>query len=273
MVLTSCFSTSYPQDREPVLNTWRRVRFPLKPSCPPNSIIIQSNISKSGGKAKVTPTKREGRKLDVLGQKLHSLATFLLRVANYQAAMGAYQKQLWTRVLPALEAAPEDSRALFLSAYSEALTVAKHQRLASRHSTDVASKSMTSAIGLWRHARLRSSGITEDAQSHIEDLPFDATGLFNEKTNDKMENLHKIKKTAKSYTIQQQPKYQRYQWPKPYKQQQFQPSFSQAYGFSKQHGNPRSSQTSSAAPPIDTQASSLRRHSYRPPGRKTKRYL
>nr|XP_020662122.1 inactive rhomboid protein 2 [Pogona vitticeps] len=40
---------------------------------------------------------------------------------NYLVAMGAYQKQLWARVLPALQVAPDDIRQLCLNAHAEAL--------------------------------------------------------------------------------------------------------------------------------------------------------
>ena len=58
----------------------------------------------------------------------------------------------------------------------------------------------------------------EDVKTRVENLPFDAKGLFNEKTDGNLEELHKMKKTAKSYSIQQQPKYNKYQWRKPYHQ-------------------------------------------------------
>ena len=77
-----------------------------------------------------------------------------------------------------------------------------------------------------------------------------------------MENLHKIKKIAKSYTIQQQPKYQKYLRHKPYNQQQYQPSSSQTYRSFKQQSTPRSSQTSSAATSFCPQALSKRHMSY-----------
>ena len=133
-------------------------------------------------------------------RKIYSFATFMLRVAKYEAAMGAYQKQLWSRVLPALESAPEETQDI-LNTYAEALTVSRHQRLASRHSADVSAKTLVSAVALRRHAWFRASGIIEDAKKQIEDQPFNAKGLFSEKTDDSLENLHKIKKTAKSYTV------------------------------------------------------------------------
>ena len=60
---------------------------------PPNSIVVQSNQSKSSGKAKVTSTNREGHKLDVLVCRFYSFATFLLRVANYQAINDNYGQE------------------------------------------------------------------------------------------------------------------------------------------------------------------------------------
>ena len=158
----------------------------------PNSIIVQSNQSQAGNRSKVTPTNREGWKLDVLGLRLYSLASFVMRVSNYQAAMGAYQRQLWSKRLPILQAAPEETRAAVLNTHLEATTLAKQQCLASRHTADATSKAMTSAIALKRHAWLRSVGITDYARSHIEDLSFDSAGLFNEKKDEVIENLHKI---------------------------------------------------------------------------------
>ena len=51
-------------------------------------------------------------------------------------------------------------------------------------------KAMTSAIALtW----LRSAGINDDAKSRIEELLFDGVGLFNEKRDEVMDNLHPIR--------------------------------------------------------------------------------
>ena len=239
----------------------------------PNSIIVQSNQSKTSSTAQITPSNREGRKLDVLGRKIYSFTSFLIRVANYQAAMAAYQHQLWERVLPVLHEIPEDLRTPLLNTFEEATNVAKHQLLASRHSADIASKTMTSAITLRRHAWLRSSGINDDAKNRIEALPFDATGVFNEKTDESMESFHKMKKTAKSYTIHQQPKFQSYQWRKPYTSQSYFPATSQTYRSFKQQSQSRVPPTSSGSSSFRPQTQGQRRQSYRPPAKKNRNYL
>ena len=61
----------------------------------PNSVIVHANASKASGRPHVTPTNKEGRKMDGLGRKIYNFQSFLLKICNYQAAMGAYQKHLW----------------------------------------------------------------------------------------------------------------------------------------------------------------------------------
>ena len=132
---------------------------------------------------------------------MYSMTTFVLRAVNYLVAMGAYQKQLWSRILPVLQVAPKDIRQLCLDIHAEALTVSKHQRLASRHIADATAKNFASLITLRKHAWLRSANIVDDIKTRVENLPFDASDLFNQSTDENLENLHKSKKTAKSYSI------------------------------------------------------------------------
>ena len=194
------------------------------------------------------------------------MTTFALRALNYLVAMGAYQKQLWTRVLPALQVASEDIRQMCLNSHAEALTVSKHQRLASRHVADATPRNLASIITLRRYAWLRSANIVDDIKARIKNLPFDASGLFSEKTDENLENLHKSKKTAKSYSIQQQPRPTKFQWHLRFTQQQ--PTSSTYQSFRNQA--PPCSQASSAS---SFKPQSTKRHSYKPPGRKSKQYL
>ena len=197
------------------------------------------------------------------------MTMFVLRVVDCH---GRHSKQLWPRVLPALEVAPEDIRQLCLNAHAEALTLSKHQRLASRHVADATAKNLASIITLRRHAWLQSANIMDDIKTRIENLPFDASGLFNKKTDDILENLHKSKKTAKSYSIQQQPKYGKFQWRSKYPQQTFQQSTSQAYHSFKPSSQPRSTQPSASASGFRSQ-STHRRQAYKSTGTKSKQYL
>ena len=73
---------------------------------------------------------------------------------------------------------------------------------------------MAISTALRHHAWLRSAVVSDDTKTHIEDLPFDGAGLFNDKTTEDMDSLHKIRKTANSYSTQQTFRYQRPQWRK-----------------------------------------------------------
>ena len=229
---------------------------------------METSCSKPSGKAHVIPTNKEEKKLELIGRRLYSLIAFILRVANYQTALGAYQKQLWLKMLPGLKLIPEDSRQTFLNIYEEAQTVSKHQRIATRHSVEAAARILVMAVTLRRHAWLRGANILDDIKTKVEDLPFDISGLFSEKTDGHLEDLHKAKKTAKSYYIQSQPRFGRYQWKK--SPTQYSHSSSQYRQF-KTQSQPRSSQNSSNT--YHPQSSVHRRQSYKPPAKKHKQYL
>ena len=182
--------------------------------------------------------------------------------------MRAYHGQLWYKILPVLQA--EEVRTAALNTHLEATTLAKQQRLASHHTADTASKSLASAIALRRHAWLWSARINDNARARIEDLSFDGVGLFNEKADKVMENLHKMRKTAHSYSIQQ-PRYQCNQWHKLF-------TFHQSYQHPYPPYKPQAqapersnfSQLSSSAPPFRCQAPAQRRQGFCRP---TKKYI
>uniref|UniRef100_A0ABM5FAT3 Uncharacterized protein n=1 Tax=Pogona vitticeps TaxID=103695 RepID=A0ABM5FAT3_9SAUR len=234
----------------------------------PNSLIVETSCSKPTGRSHVIPTNKEGKKLEMIGRRIYSLVSFLLRVANYQMVLGAYQKQLWLKLLPGLQLLPDDVRQGCLNTFEEAQTVSKHQRIATRHSVEAAARILVSSVTLRRHAWLRSASILEDVKAKVEDLPFDASGLFSEKTDSHLEELHKAKKTAKSYFIQSQPRFTKYHWKRSPNQ------FGQSHQFRqyKTQSQPTSSQSNTSASTYRAQ-SSRRRQSYKPPTKKHKQYL
>ena len=196
----------------------------------------------------------------MIGRRLYSLVSFGLRIANYQTALGAYQKQLWLRILPGLHLLLEEVCQTYLNTFEEAQIVSKHQWIVTRHSVEATARILVSTVNLRRHAWLRSANILDDVKAKVEDLPFDASGLF--------EELHKAKKTAKSYYIQLQPKFQRYHWRKNHNQY----NQTQQYRQFKGSSQARSLQGNSSNSTYRTQASQ-RRQSYKPLAKKYKQYL
>ena len=120
----------------------------------PKSIIVESNQSRAWNKSSIAPTNREGRKLDTVGRRLYSLTLVMMRVANYQAAMGVYHRQLWNKILPLLEAAPVSVKSEAITIHTEASTLTKQQRIASHDTADAASKAMATSVALRRRAWL-----------------------------------------------------------------------------------------------------------------------
>ena len=71
------------------------------------------------------------------------------------------------------------------------------------HIVNAASKQVAMAVTLHHHTWLQSLGISEDVRSRIEDLPFDGVGLFDEKTDEILDYLLNLRRTARSYSSQQ----------------------------------------------------------------------
>nr|XP_020642114.1 polypeptide N-acetylgalactosaminyltransferase 2 [Pogona vitticeps] len=165
----------------------------------PNSIVVKTTQYKLRTRSSVTPVDKDGKTSDTFGKKLYSFAAMLIKIANYQATMGAYQKYLWDRIVLVLQSPPDPAKAEALNVYEEANSLTRQQRFAAKHRADFASKSMLTAIAVRCHAWLRTANILEETKTKIEELPLDAVGLFNSKTDETMDNIHKMRKTAKSY--------------------------------------------------------------------------
>ncbi|XP_078233403.1 ubiquitin-conjugating enzyme E2 E2 isoform X1 [Pogona vitticeps] len=195
----------------------------------PNSIIVESSQARTQTKSRPTLANKDGRKVDTMAKRIYSLQAFLLRSISYQATMGAFQRHLWNQILPFMESFPEPMRSDLINIHSQAISLAKYQRIAARHSAEAASKTLVTSISIRHHAWLKSSTISDDTKSRIEDLPFDSASLFNSTTDDTMEDFHKKRKTARSYSAQPSSSYQRPFYhlgqyhPKQYQNQRFQP--------------------------------------------------
>ena len=167
----------------------------------PNSLIVDAIQSRLCSCSSMTPSNKDGRKLDVAAHRVYSLTSFNLRTANYIAAMGAYHRRLWSQALPSLQSASY-YKTRGLAYHQEAMALARQKRITARHIIDSSARQLVAAIALRRYAWLKSAQIPDDIRMQIEDLPFNGSGLFNDKTDDILENLQKFKKTAQSYNTQ-----------------------------------------------------------------------
>ncbi|KAJ7342034.1 hypothetical protein JRQ81_008429, partial [Phrynocephalus forsythii] len=167
----------------------------------PNSLVISASQMNSKSKVLTVPPSKEGRKVDSMARQLYSSAALSFKITNYQAAMGAYQRALLNKLQLLLEALPDTSTATAQPLMDEAFALAAQQMCSGRHASNSATKSLGFAIAFRRHAWLRSTGLGDNTKSKIECLPFEGEGLFHEKTDELMNDMHKSQNTAKCFNV------------------------------------------------------------------------
>ncbi|KAJ7303267.1 hypothetical protein JRQ81_012205 [Phrynocephalus forsythii] len=176
----------------------------------PNSVIVDAVQNHAKGRSSTAPINKEGRKLDLIGHRHYSLASFSLCTSNYLCAMEAYTRHLLTEILPVINSVPEEQKSKLTAFHAEVLSLIDYETIAAQHLADAASKQLATAIHLRRHAWLHTTNITDDARNRIEDFTFDGEGLFASTTDQSIDNLIKMRKNAKSISNQPQ---QPYRWP------------------------------------------------------------
>ena len=96
---------------------------------PPNSLIVDAIPNRARNRSSTTPNNKEGKKLDIVGHRIYSLASFILRTANYTAAMGAYHHYLWNKAFPSLQSATGKCKCHGLTYHQEAMGLAHQERI------------------------------------------------------------------------------------------------------------------------------------------------
>ncbi|EMP38458.1 hypothetical protein UY3_04330 [Chelonia mydas] len=147
----------------------------------PKSLLVELvNHREQQGQPAPTPTpkNKDSRRLDSFGRKVYSSASFQLRVANHQALLSRYDFNLWES-LPKFEALLlEQERKDFKALVEEGAAVTKATLQAASNAADTAACSMASAISMCRALWLLLSRLSVEAQSLMQDLPFDRKALF-----------------------------------------------------------------------------------------------
>ncbi|XP_042302220.1 uncharacterized protein LOC121919566 isoform X2 [Sceloporus undulatus] len=164
-----------------------------------NSAIVEGSQRSSTPKASLMPSDKEAKKIDALAKKAYFSSALGMRVANYNACMGAYIQWLMEKVSPLIPDLPDDSQHILSEVRDEAHSIGGWLITSARHTTDCSAKSMAAAIALRRHAWLRSSDLNQNARSTIEDMPFDEDGLFHRETDEKLNFKYRMRTAAKKH--------------------------------------------------------------------------
>ncbi|XP_067416881.1 serine/arginine repetitive matrix protein 1-like isoform X1 [Emydura macquarii macquarii] len=203
-----------------------------------------------------TPRNKDNKKLDLFGRKVYSTAALQFRIANHQALLGRYNFNLWDCLRRFAEALPQDQAADFAIVLDEGISVARAALQMSRDAADSASRAMASAIAMRRCSWLQSSGLSQEVQQSIQDLPFDGSGLFSGQTDAKLHSLKDSRATLRSLGLytpqasrqQSQPHMQQQPRPLPRPSQPYRGS-DRNRGFRRRNQPPSSSSASQQGPP------------------------
>ncbi|XP_067419398.1 relaxin receptor 2 [Emydura macquarii macquarii] len=166
----------------------------------PGTLVVDAanQRDRQGGQGS-TPKDKEGRKLDLFGCKVYSTAALQLRVTNHQALLGKYNQNLWASLQRLIVALPPDQAADLATVAQEGEAVAQAALQAASDAADTASRVMASAIVMRRCSWLQASGLSVEVQQAIQDLPFEGSALFSERTDEK---LHALKDSSDLETIE-----------------------------------------------------------------------
>lgn len=177
------------------------------------------------------------------------------------AAMGAYHRYLWNKIMPIVNSLPDELHPKCTSYHLDAMTLVRQEQAAAHHTADAASKQITTSIALCRHAWLCSATTPDDTRGRIKDLLFDGVGLFDAKMDEILNELQKMRKTGRSYSSQNYYRSQRQPW---HCQYTYQP-----YRYQQEHFRPQA--TSSSSPSQHQKTGHLRpRQSFCRPEKKSK---
>ncbi|XP_067409619.1 RB1-inducible coiled-coil protein 1 [Emydura macquarii macquarii] len=165
----------------------------------PGSLVVDAvNQRDRQGTHANTPKNKESKKLDLFGRKIYSTAALQLRMANYQALLGRYTLNLWSSLQRFLPGLPQDMLADFNTLVQEGSLVANAALQSASDATDAAGRAMASGIVMRRASWLQSSGLSPEVQQAIQDLPFTGSGLFSDRTDEKLHALKDSRATLKS---------------------------------------------------------------------------
>ncbi|EMP39645.1 hypothetical protein UY3_03109 [Chelonia mydas] len=156
----------------------------------PNSLVVKLvNHREWQRQPDPTSKNKDSRRLDSFGRKIYLSSSFQLWVANHQALLGRYEFNLWGSLRKFEDSLQKHERKEFKVLVEEGSAAARATLQAAADAADMAGWSMASAVSLRRALWLLLSGLSSEAQTSLQDLPFDVKALFAEQTDTKLHGL------------------------------------------------------------------------------------
>ncbi|KAF7241227.1 Transient receptor potential cation channel subfamily V member 6 [Varanus komodoensis] len=161
----------------------------------PNSIVIESSRGRQT-KEHSTLADKEGRKSDMMSHHIYAAIGLGLWISNYEATMACYQFFLWQKIESLTAFFRDQQRELAHLFTGETMQLSRQQLNMAIHHVDCDSRALVGAVALSHHAWLRSSNLPQETKQRVENMPFDGSGLFNAKMDNKLENIQKAHLTT-----------------------------------------------------------------------------
>lgn len=165
----------------------------------PNSVVVSS--SSRSRRQHSTPPDREGKKMDAYGRRLYSIGALGIKSCDYEVYIARCIHSVFEDLSLLLQLIPEDSRQRAVLLCSKGLLAAKQSIAIARHTLEMSAKTLTTAVAIQRHSWLRSTSLSQEAKSAIEDLPFDGSGLFSASTDTTLQEIDKNIKTSRTLGV------------------------------------------------------------------------
>uniref|UniRef100_K7EYV2 Lamina-associated polypeptide 2 alpha C-terminal domain-containing protein n=1 Tax=Pelodiscus sinensis TaxID=13735 RepID=K7EYV2_PELSI len=151
----------------------------------PNSLVVDA--AQRRGKVpqyRNTLLDKDNKKLDVLGRKVYSSATLLLRIANYSAHLSNHNFDNYSKLADLLHHLPDTKKPLLKAIVQEGYASCSAALQIAMNVADTAARAAATGIAMRRSSWLSSAGAPKELQSKVEDLPFDKLKLFAANTDE-----------------------------------------------------------------------------------------
>ncbi|EMP37670.1 Semaphorin-5A [Chelonia mydas] len=162
------------------------------------SVISAVNEKEQQGQQASAPKAKEAKRLDLLGRKVYSSGGLQLRIANQQEILNRHNFNSWMAVSKFKDCLPKNSHSEFAALIEEGKAVAKTSLQASLDSANSAARTIALRVVMRHSAWLQASGLRPEVQNTLQDVPFEASGLFKEQTQSRLHDLKDSGATLKS---------------------------------------------------------------------------
>ncbi|XP_075781869.1 uncharacterized protein LOC112545341 [Pelodiscus sinensis] len=151
----------------------------------PNSLVMDTALQRAKNpQIKNTGADKEAKKLDIFGRKVYSSSTLLLRITNYAALLSNHSFDNIAKLGEIAQRMPESDKMILWAMVQEGYACSRASLQMAMDVADMAARSIATAIAMRRSSWLVTAGVPRELQMKVEDLPFNRTKLFAEKTNE-----------------------------------------------------------------------------------------